>query len=612
MKLSKVLGSLIVFTAPLLYGQQPLVTDRVDEAHLVTLKGNVPPAANARFDAGRVSPNMALGHMQLQLKRSPAQESEVKSHIDELHNPKSPNFHKWMTAAEFGERFGASEQDVQQVSDWLRSHGLQVESVNSAHNALQFSGNVAQVEEAFHTEIHSLNVNGVQHISNMSEPSIPQALSSIVVGAPLSDFKPHPLVTGVREVRRDLRSGGYSPVYESGATAHPNTAVPYSGKTLQFVGPQDFATIYNLNPAWKAGYRGKGQTVAVVEDTFMKAADVTTFRKAFGFFGYAGTFSQVSPAGTVPCQNPGINSNETEAALDAEWAGATAPDAAIVLAACADTRTQGGEFIALMDLLDQKNPPDAISLSYGLCEPAMGVVTAAQISSAYQQAAAEGVSIFVSSGDQGAASCDYGAEEAVYGIATNGLATTPYNVAVGGTDFYDTIQKTGNQYWHASNGAGLESAISYIPEKTWNDSCADSDVMAYFGATQAYGSNGACAQYPGDVYGLNTGAGSGGPSTVYPKSYASWQTGVYGLPADHSRDIPDVSLFSSDGQWWGHAMLFCNSDVRTWDVPCVYTNSKDAVYSTAGGTSFAAPAMAGIFALITQKYGRQGNPAYGL
>jgi hypothetical protein len=173
MKLSKVLGSLIVFTAPLLYGQQPLVTARVDEAHLVTLKGNVPPAANARFDAGRVSPNMALGHMQLQLKRSPAQESEVKSHIDELHNPKSPNFHKWMTAAEFGERFGASEQDVQQVSDWLRSHGLQVESVNSAHNALQFSGNVAQVEEAFHTEIHSLNVNGVQHISNMSEPSIP-------------------------------------------------------------------------------------------------------------------------------------------------------------------------------------------------------------------------------------------------------------------------------------------------------------------------------------------------------------------------------------------------------------------------------------------------------
>ena len=401
-------------------------------------------------------------------------------------------------------------------------------------------------------------------------------------------------------------------MYESGATAHPNTAVPYSGKTLQFVGPQDFATIYNLNPAWKAGYRGKGQTVAVVEDTFMKAADVTTFRKAFGLSGYAGTFSQVSPAGTVPCQNPGINSNETEAALDAEWAGATAPDAAIVLAACADTRTQGGEFIALMDLLDQKNPPDAISLSYGLCEPAMGVVTAAQISSAYQQAAAEGVSIFVSSGDQGAASCDYGAEEAVYGIATNGLATTPYNVAVGGTDFYDTIQKTGNQYWHASNGAGLESAISYIPEKTWNDSCADSDVMAYFGATQAYGSNGACAQYPGDVYGLNTGAGSGGPSTVYPKSYASWQTGVYGLPADHSRDIPDVSLFSSDGQWWGHAMLFCNSDVRTWDVPCVYTNSKDAVYSTAGGTSFAAPAMAGIFALITQKYGRQGNPDYGL
>ena len=608
MKFGTIAASILAFAAPFSFGQRALVTNAIDETELVSLTGNTSSAAIAKFDQGRVNPNMALDHMLLQLKRSPEQEEAVKSSIDDLHNPKSANFHKWMSAQEFGEHFGASEQDVQQVSMWLRSHGLEVESVNPARTVIQFSGKAAQVEEAFHTEIHTLNVNGVPHFSNVSAPQIPKALSGIILGTPINDFKPHPLVTGLRSVRRDPKTGRYIQVGKAGPGAIPSLTATSDGTTLQLVGPQDFATIYNLNPAWHAGYRGKGQTVVVIEDSFMKPADVTTFRREFGLSGYAGTYTQTVPAGSHPCMNPGITANEGEAALDAEWAGATAPDSNIVMAACADTRTQFGGLIAMLNLLSQKTPPPIMSLSYGECEAEMGTIALKQFYYAYQQAAAEGVSVFVAAGDDGAAGCDDHAAYAVNGVATSGFASTPYNVTVGGTDFYDTAQGTQNNYWAATNGTGFSSALSYIPEKTWNDSCADSDLMAFEGATEAYGAQGFCNNYPGSNFTTTAGA-SGGRSFVYAKP--SWQSGVYGLPNDGSRDIPDVSLFAANGLW-NHALLFCDSDPKSYGAPCTYEIPADDVYDSAGGTSFASPALAGIFALITQKYGPQGNPNYGL
>jgi subtilase family serine protease len=136
----------------------------------------------------------------------------------------------------------------------------------------------------------------------------------------------------------------------------------------------------------------------------------------------------------------------------------------------------------------------------------------------------------------------------------------------------------------------------------WDDSCASSILFQYFGYTNGIAfCNSALGQNWLDVIG-----GSGAPSFVYSKP--SWQTGVVGIPNDGKRDLPDVSLFASNG-FWNHAILFCMSDTAEGGAPCDYSVPVDAFFNSAGGTSFTAPQFASIQALINQKAGgRQGNP----
>ena len=327
------------------------------------------------------------------------------------------------------------------------------------------------------------------------------------------------------------------------------------------------------------------------------------FRSSFGLSKYSGTFSQVHPGAN--CFDPGKGAAEMEAALDAEWAGAVAPDAAVKLASCADSTTNFGGFFAAQALLDSKNPPPIMSLSYIGCEAQLGPGSNAYVNSLWQQAAGEGVSIFVASGDGAAAGCDdfNTAPYATGGIAANGLASTPYNVATGGTDFLDTSEGATNTYWTGANTSTGKSAKSYIPEAPWNNTCASNILFSFYGykSGTAFCNSNVGSNYFGIV------GGSGAPSFVYSKP--KWQAGAVGNPSDGKRDLPDVSLFASDG-FWGHAILFCMSDEEQGGAPCDYTDSIDAVSNTAGGTSFSAPQFASIQALINQKAGApQGNPA---
>ena len=326
------------------------------------------------------------------------------------------------------------------------------------------------------------------------------------------------------------------------------------------------------------------------------------------------------PSGTSNCSNPGVTVDEDEAILDAEWASAAAPGAAIELASCSNALTFGG-LLAIQNLLNAGSPPSIISLSYGECEVANGAGNNTAYSSAFQQAVAEGVSVFVSAGDAGAASCDAGAPAATHGTGVSGFASTPYNVAVGGTDFGDTYAGTNSTYWGSSNGATDGSAKSYIPEIPWNDSCA-SVLLAtkYGGSSQTYGASGFCNSATGENY-RNIVAGGGGASgcaTGSPTAqnvvsgtcagYAkpSWQAGFAGIPNDGVRDLPDISLFAGNG-FWGHYYVYCDSDTGNRES-CTGAPSN---WSGAGGTSFSAPILAGIQALINQKTGSaQGNPNY--
>ncbi len=584
------------------------ITQAIDEKKVVELSGNVHPLARAQFDRGAVEDSLTLEHLMLLLKRGAEQEQALETRIAALYDAHSPDYHRWLTAKEFGDSFGPSKQDIAKVTRWLESHGFTINVVYPSGTVIDLSGTAGAVRNAFHIEIHNYEIDGVKHIANSSEPKIPAALAPVVSGfASLHDFKPHPLLQKAGAVRKDPNSGKWAAV-----GWRPHFASPYLGNELNEVAPADFAIIYNLNPlrALSTPITGVGQTIVVLEDTDMNPADWDTFRSAFGLSSFAGTLQQINPAPPTgvkhlkKCKDPGINIDESEAALDAEWSTAVAPDAAIELASCPSTRTTFGGLIAAQNLLNSDAPPPIISVSYGECESQLGKAGNAAYNAIWQQAAAEGTSVFVAAGDAGAAGCDDFSTStiATHGIAASGFASTPYNVAVGGTDFQDAIDGNIDQYWSGA-GVGTQTVLSYLPETPWNDSCASSLIFNYAGF-----SNGAdfCNSFPGQFSFTNDIAGGGGPSSIYAKP--SWQAGVVGISADTHRDTPDVSLFAGNGLFT-HALLYCMSDTTQEGVPCTYSNPIDVFFSSAGGTSFSSPAFAGIQALINQQTGKKwGNP----
>src|SRR5208282_4918667 len=148
----------------------PAITAAIDENALITLAGNTRPEATAPNDRGAVADDVAMEHMLLQLRRAPEQEQALEKYLDELEDPKSPNYHHWLTAQEFGQRYGLADQDLAQITGWLKSHGFSVNAVYPNRVVIDFSGTAGEVREAFHTEIHHLEVNGAAHIANMSDP----------------------------------------------------------------------------------------------------------------------------------------------------------------------------------------------------------------------------------------------------------------------------------------------------------------------------------------------------------------------------------------------------------------------------------------------------------
>nr|WP_275577100.1 S53 family peptidase [Dyella flava] len=576
----------------------PQITQAPNNNDRVTIPGNVSAFATAANDHGRVDDSTAMNNMQLQLKRPADRELALQALMQQQLTKGSSNYHKWLTNAELGEQYGPSQMDIDVIAGWLKSEGFAVNKVYQNGMTIDFSGNAGQVRQAFGTEIHHLNVNGEAHIGNMSEPQIPAALAGVVEGVvSLNDFRPH-----------------------VNYKQHLDYTFSESGSTYYAVTPADLATIYNLKPLFSAGINGSGETIALIEDTNVySTSDITTFRSTFGL--PTASFSQVHPES---CTNPGdVVGNDGEAELDVEYAGAAAPGATLELVSCADTTTTFGGLIAMENLLEAGHAPTVWSVSYGECEAENGATQNAAYSSTYESAAAEGISVFVSAGDEGAASCDADESNATHGIGVSGFASTPYNVAVGGTDFGDTYAGTNSTYWSSSNSSTYGSALSYIPEIPWNDSCASSLISSKEGYSTPYGKSGFCNSSVGKEDFLTTASGSGGPSgcaTGSPStsgvvsgscagwSKPSWQSGLVGNPSDGVRDIPDVSLFAANGVL-GHYYVYCYSNTKGEGAACTGAPSG---WAGAGGTSFASPIMAGIQALVDQHNSfttGAGNPA---
>jgi subtilase family serine protease len=551
------------------------ITQAIDETQLVRLKGNVHPLARAEFDQGVVSDASPMKRMMLVLQRSPEQQAALQQFMDEQLSKDSPNYHKWLTPYQFGKQFGPVDADIQAVTAWLSRQGFQEIKVGTGRTAIEFSGNVGQVRTAFHSEIHQFNISGEYHQANLSDPQIPEALAPVVAGVlTLHNFP-----------RKSLRHHAGIFTRTADGRVLPQFTGSGSGGNFFTVGPADFATIYNI----PAALDGTGQHIAIVGDSNINPQDVTDFRTLFSLPTNAPNIILNGP-------DPGIGASEGEADLDVQVSGMVAPKATIDFVVSESTLTAQGTDLSSFYIIDNNIAP-VMSLSFGVCELALGTSGNTFFNSLWEQAAAQGITVSVAAGDPGSAGCDdfANAKSATAGLQASGFASTPFNVAVGGTDFDDAGTQTSGGFWSTTNGAGRESALGYIPETTWNDSCAATAKSTTL--------NTVCAT-PNNIVG-----GSGGPSAIYAKP--AYQSGIIpnGIAAgDNHRYTPDVSLFASDGPQTSSFYLVCQADgVAAGQPPSCVPGTGGFSFGGAGGTSASAPAFAGIMALINQNNGRQGN-----
>jgi subtilase family serine protease len=625
-----VLGVLFAAATASLHAQQtaPVAADRItheiDNSSLTTLKGNIHPLANARNDLGAAPVSQPLNHMQLVLARSAAQEAALESFLASAQVKGSPNYHKWLTPQQFGKLYGPSDNDIQKLTGWLQSEGFTVNRVSKGRTAIDFSGSAAQVQSAFRTSIHSYRANGITFLANSSNPRIPAAIASVVTGiAHLNTFPIQPTYVKGIPASYDHAAHKFAPLPTASALprAHSDlTQQDNSGNYYLFTVPGDAATIYdtpnstfNANFSGAAAYDGTGVTIGIAGQSAIDPTIVANYRTLFLGDSKQPTIINLDNVGDV-------SGDDTESYLDNELAGALAPGASLVF--YTESSNDGGVLGAAAQAVDD-NGIQILSVSYGNCESFNGTSGNQYINSLWQQAAAQGITVVVSTGDTGSAGCDSNTDsqgntitQASYGLAINGLASTPYNIAVGGTDF--NFNNNFSQYASTSTGSSstfFRTAKSYIPETTWNDSTSNNGSVA----------NNAAWSLASGLQ--NISAGGGGQSTCstntttsttigtctsgYPKP--SWQTGL-GVPNNNSRYIPDVSFLAGDG-FVSALWTVCDNSTQssgntTVTEDCSVDSSGNFYFDGVGGTSAATPTFASILALVVQKTGlRQGQAA---
>jgi len=447
------------------------ITGPINTRQRIPLQNGVPRLAQSRFEAGPLDPTAVLDHVQILFKPSTAQQGDLDRFLAAQRNPASPDFRRWLTPEQFADRFGLTPSDHSRIAAWLASEGLTVQDSSRGRNWIAFSGSVSRVSSAFAVSMRRYHVNGEDHFANATPPSVPAALNGVVSGfLGLNDFYPRPSAHAI-------------PVDGDPAlTAGPN----------HYLVPADFATIYNLNPLYSAGFDGSGQGIAVVGGSDIAISDIRAFRSRFGL-------PANDPKLLAYGADPGLNGNQFEANLDLEWAGAVAPRATIYYIFGSNPFTAVSAAVSM-------NVAPVISSSFGYCEIDAPPFAFRAIA---QQANAQGITWVNSSGDAGGGSCDV---QGLSPLATRGLSVQfPSNIpevtGVGGTLFNDSA----GAYWSTRNSTSGGSALSYIPEQVWNET----------------------------ANGFGLAASGGGFSRFFTKP--DWQTGP-GVPNDGARDVPDVAL----------------------------------------------------------------------
>jgi pseudomonalisin len=549
------------------------ITQAIDDRETAQLRGTLHPLLQHATDQGRMDGGIQLESVSLTFKRTAAQEAAVEKLLAEQQDPKSANYHKWLTPEQYADRFGLSTADLNKVVSWLQSEGFTVNRVARGRTQVWFTGSVSQIETVFRTEMHRYIVGGENHFVHSTELAVPAALADVVLGVHgLSDFRPR-----ARAHIRKLSPEEVKANFTSNVTGD------------HFVAPDDFATIYDVKALYTAGFDGTGVRIAVAGQSAINTSDIDAFRSASGLPARTAsnfTVTLVPNSGTSTV----LTGDVGESSLDLEWAEGVAKGASETFVYVGNSNTTS-VFDAFLYAIDNNIAP-VISMSYGNCEQNLPSSFLTMLQQETQKANLQGQTISAASGDFGAADCGNPGNNPSALPATTGLAVDipgalPYVTSVGGTSFTGDVAATvsgscaaATTYWSGSCSATSgSSALQYIPETAWNDTTL-----------------------PG-VNALS--ASGGGASTLFSKP--SWQTGT-GVPSDGQRDVPDIAL-AADPNHDGYLFCATDSGSNPPQGPCVsgFRDSSSNL-NVAGGTSFGAPTFSGIVAILNQKTGsKQGN-----
>jgi subtilase family serine protease len=251
--------------------------------------------------------------------------------LAEQQDPKSPNYHKWLTPDEFSQRFGPDPAEARAVSDWLTSVGFNVTSVDLKSRSIKFTGSVADAERVFTTTISKFG-DGSSY-ANTTDPQIPSQFVGIIGAIDgLDNMRraipaSHSMGPSSRtieslsrplELATNLDLSSQLPALRS--AARPDLTID---ATTAFA-PSDLYTLYNENPLLNGGVNGSGgDCIAIVGDSDFLTSAVSVFNSFFGLPDNSASIARFFPDGPT-----GFNGSESEALLDLEWSHAVAPGAA--------------------------------------------------------------------------------------------------------------------------------------------------------------------------------------------------------------------------------------------------------------------------------------------
>ena len=549
----------------------------------ITLPGSVPSWATPAHRVGSADGSQQVGFRVYLSNRDAAGAAAYAQAVSTKGNPA---YGKFLTPAQFRSRFSPTNTDVARVESWLQSQGFKVGAVPANNKYVEAVGTVADATQAFDTSFATFRYDGQTMRSNTKALKVPSSLSTVqaVIGldesanlvhtdasAPAGFRNAPPCSTywGEKTIANtatpdgtQLTPGPWSDNAAGTVTANSVTAFApcgYAGGQLQGA--------YGLTSPIRSGNDGTGVTVAVIDAYASRtiAADVTEYSRRHGLPPIAGHFREVVAPGTYvrpqnPRQDPEGGSGEET--LDVEAVRTMAPGADIVSVGAPNNYR---DLDAIMNRVVDMHLADIVTNSYGYGGEALPPGYIKPQEDTYIQAAAEGISLFFSSGDAG----DEPGGDPAATPTPDWPASSPWVTAVGGTSL------------------GVSAADSRLFELGWQSGTSTWDATTSSWGPLSY------------LYG-----GGGGTSRLFAQP--SYQVGVvpndiatYHGTAPAARVVPDVSALGdpNTGMLVGQTQRF--SDGTYYDEYRI------------GGTSLASPLYAGMFALAVQNHGSYGlaNPA---